>query len=341
MPPRRAVAHASVPGASSSNTDGNRALTTGQEREDESQQRMIDEYWEQRVHTFKIVQPDEWPRDQPARLDETPEQRRRRHENLQGEVPHASTSTSTSHKNGDSTPHYSGDTADDDIYVPPNGYPSISMKHSYVSIAGGSDSGLSSDTYPSDEEELSAEAEKGLITETMEIMPDFRARPKYSLCSSTVRDVEELVKSGRHLEALKRALENAYHNTFATDPTPVFSASIAVYILGRNEKDIPVIDMKFHRTLHFSFRKLLARRLLNGVLIRYPKGYFPRIFGVVEQVGRQRVVLHAYTAYGDFTEKYEKCSACRHSIIAEWKTGDKGKDVEKNGSGRNGDSRAH
>lgn len=308
MPPLRADATSFIPGSPISLPD--RSVNSPSEAGSGSHTELgsssrtetdIDQRWTRWVRTVDVVPPAEWPYDQPDRLDETPGEKRIREGHFGGKPSEDPTDT---------------------IYEPPGGYPSLSMKHPYVSVDGGSDSGLSSDTVPSDDDELSEAAEEKLITETMEIMPDFHARyPRLKKGPHYLHSiaVKKLTKDGRHLAALRLALEGAYKWTFVTDPSPVFSASIAVYRLGRNDKDIPVIDLKFHKNLHFPFRKFLARRLFNSVLTRYPKGYFPRIFGVVEEVGKQKVVLHAYSAYDDSEQRCEKCSACRHSIIVDWK----------------------
>ncbi|KAK5635321.1 hypothetical protein RRF57_011033 [Xylaria bambusicola] len=276
---------------------------------------------DQWLGSFHISPAKPWP-SEGEKLEETPEQRRIRLKHFHDDE------GTEQHDGTPSSGHQDHQTSDEQSQKVE--YPSLSMPHPYIVIPGGSDSGLSSDTIPSVEGQISREEEENLIQETWEVVKDFHnTTPSYKkiVLPNQCAKVEELVKNNQHLAALTRALQDAYDHTFDTHPRHVFSASIHVYKLGRNEAEIPVIKMDFHKGLHFPFRKMLARRLLNGVLIRYPKGYFPRIFGVVEGDEEKQVVLHTYNRYEDHDQKYERCGACRHAIIEQWNEERKGKEV--------------
>ncbi|KAI1276081.1 hypothetical protein F5Y07DRAFT_408665 [Xylaria sp. FL0933] len=124
--------------------------------------------------------------------------------------------------------------------------------------------------------------------------------------------IKELVKHGKHLSALAHALRYGYDFTFERKPHEVFSARI--YIFNRNQKnEVPGIMMRFHKTLNPSFKRYLARRLLNGVLIRYPKGAFPWTFWVAEE-GEPPVILHTYNTH----HTLERCECCR-DLEKQWR----------------------
>ncbi|KAI0521257.1 hypothetical protein F5B22DRAFT_662378 [Xylaria bambusicola] len=273
------------------------------------------------IGTFHISPVKPWP-NEGEKLDETPEQRSIR-------LWYFPDDEDNEHHNGTSSSEHP-DHQTENEQSPKVQYPSLSMPHPYVIIPGGSDSGLSSDSIPSADGKLSKLEEEKLIAETLEVWPDFHVvwpSDEEIAFSNLCAEVEELVKKDLHLAALTRALQDAYDHTFATHPSHAFSVSIEVYKLGRNKAEIPVIKMDFHKKLHFLFRKQLARRLLAGLLIRYPKGYFPRIFGVVEGDEEKQVVLHTYKMHDDRSRKFERCGACRHSIIKQWKEERKGKEV--------------
>ncbi|KAI1346445.1 hypothetical protein F5Y01DRAFT_321717 [Xylaria sp. FL0043] len=124
--------------------------------------------------------------------------------------------------------------------------------------------------------------------------------------------IEELVKRGQHIAALAHALQYSYDFTFERRPHEVFSARI--HIFNRNQKnEVPGIMMRFHKTLNPSFKRYLARRLLNGVLIRYPKGAFPWTFWVAEE-GETLVILHTYNTH----HTLERCECCR-DLEKQWR----------------------
>ncbi|KAI0802160.1 hypothetical protein GGR55DRAFT_683571 [Xylaria sp. FL0064] len=121
--------------------------------------------------------------------------------------------------------------------------------------------------------------------------------------------IKELVKHGKHLSALAHALQYSYDFTFERRPHEVFSARI--HIFNRNQKnEVPGIMMRFHKALNPSFKRYLARRLLNGVSIRYQKGAFPRTFWVAEG-GETPVILHTYNTMEDARHTLERCECCR------------------------------
>ncbi|TGJ85504.1 hypothetical protein E0Z10_g3274 [Xylaria hypoxylon] len=125
--------------------------------------------------------------------------------------------------------------------------------------------------------------------------------------------ISRYVEKGHHLAALIQALDYSCAFTFARDPSEVFSARIHVYSSSTKEK-APGIQMQFRRELKLSFRAFLARRLLRGVLIRYPKGYFPRRFMVVEG-DNIPILLYNVNAR---CSKNEQGRNCHDLIVQQW-----------------------
>ncbi|KAI0426850.1 hypothetical protein F5Y09DRAFT_350858 [Xylaria sp. FL1042] len=121
--------------------------------------------------------------------------------------------------------------------------------------------------------------------------------------------IQELVKQGKHLAALIHALRYSYDFTFEKKPSEVFSARIHIFNINK-KNEVTGITMRFHKALNPSFKRFLARRLLNGVLIRYPKGSFPRTFWVAEG-DETPVILQTYNAVEDVCHKFERCECCR------------------------------
>ncbi|KAI1423356.1 hypothetical protein F5Y12DRAFT_547896 [Xylaria sp. FL1777] len=130
--------------------------------------------------------------------------------------------------------------------------------------------------------------------------------------------IKEFVEHGEHLIALTHALRYSYDFTFEGHPSEVFAARIHVYNLGKKKSKVPGIMMRFYKDLHPAFKRFLARRLLNGVLIRYPKGFFPRTFWVAE--GEEMpVILQTYNAIEHIYHDLERARDVSDAIVRQWR----------------------
>ncbi|KAI1304816.1 hypothetical protein F5Y03DRAFT_168518 [Xylaria venustula] len=129
--------------------------------------------------------------------------------------------------------------------------------------------------------------------------------------------IKGFVKQGDHLAALTHAIQYSSDFTFEGKISEVFSADIHIFNSGK-KKQVPGIMMRFRKPLNSAFKRFLARRLLNGVLIRYPKGFFPRIFCVAEG-DRKQSVLQTCEAVDDFCHTFERGNHYRDLIIQQWR----------------------
>jgi len=131
--------------------------------------------------------------------------------------------------------------------------------------------------------------------------------------------VAKFVKKGQHLSALQVALNYSRRYAFAAaaaDCRNVFTAEIHVYHVGE-EDEAAGICLWFKKKLCMEFRKYVARQLLRGMLIRYPKRYFPRTFWVVEGTVNP-IILLVNDAVGVQEQVYEYGRLIHDAVVRQW-----------------------
>ncbi|KAI1735385.1 hypothetical protein F4680DRAFT_470114 [Xylaria scruposa] len=127
--------------------------------------------------------------------------------------------------------------------------------------------------------------------ETCQMIKTFRPLPhelEDVILPEQCAAIEKHVKDGRHLVALAQAIRFSCDFAFEGDYRDSFMAGIHVYRAGE-EDEAPGIELKFKKQLSLDLRKYIARQLLRGLLLRYPKRSFPRTFWVAE--GEKTILL--------------------------------------------------
>ncbi|KAI0905776.1 hypothetical protein F4823DRAFT_632352 [Ustulina deusta] len=202
-------------------------------------------------------------------------------------------------------------------------FPSLSELHLHEPSSSGSDSGVDSTADSASDRPVPATAPESdiIANETMQTMAALHSISRQAndaLLPTQSAVIKECVKYGEHLAALTHALRYSYDFTFQRNPSEVFSARIHVYNLGK-KNEVPGITMRFYKALHPGFKRFLARRLLNGLLIRYPKAFFPRTFCVAEG-DEEPVVLQTYDAVGSQSYRLGRGrDCCRDVIVQQWR----------------------
>ncbi|KAI1754011.1 hypothetical protein F4782DRAFT_545350 [Xylaria castorea] len=131
--------------------------------------------------------------------------------------------------------------------------------------------------------------------------------------------IEQHVKKGRHLIALAQAIRFSCEFAFEGDCRTSFKAGIHVYHLGEDDEAIGV-ELRFKKQLSLDLRKYIARRLLRGLLLRYPTRSFPRTFWVAEgdtNPVEKRAILLINDAVGT-DDVYELERKIHNILIIQW-----------------------
>ncbi|KAI0550697.1 hypothetical protein F4679DRAFT_583366 [Xylaria curta] len=125
--------------------------------------------------------------------------------------------------------------------------------------------------------------------------------------------IEKHVKEGRHLVALAQAIRFSCDFAFEGDYRDSFKAGIHIYRVGE-EDEAPGIELQFKKQLSLDLRKYIARQLLRGLLLRYPKRSFPRTFWVAEG---ERTILLINGAVGT-DNVYELDRKIHNILVKQW-----------------------
>ncbi|KAI0966898.1 hypothetical protein F4678DRAFT_465979 [Xylaria arbuscula] len=207
-------------------------------------------------------------------------------------------------------------------------FPVRSELRSYMPSSSGSIPSLysvSGPTYPSTSNEPISLTRAEYNIAADETIKTIRTLPPKSRVASDAAlamqcaTIKGLVKQGDHLAALTHALRYSSRFTFEGNINEFFSACIHIFNFDK-KKEVLGIMMRFRKPLNLGFKRFLARRLLNGVLIRYPKGFFPRTFCVAEG-DRKQSVLQTCEAADNFCHTFERGNHCRDLIVQQWRWG--------------------
>ncbi|KAI0182856.1 hypothetical protein EV127DRAFT_414729 [Xylaria flabelliformis] len=127
--------------------------------------------------------------------------------------------------------------------------------------------------------------------------------------------IEKHVKKGRHLVALAQAIRFSCDFAFEGNYRDSFMAGIHIYRIGE-EDEAPGIELQFKKQLSLDLRKYIARQLLRGLLLRYPKRSFPRTFWVAEgdtNPAEKRAILLTNDVVG--TDSVYELDRKNHNIL--------------------------
>ncbi|KAI3331752.1 hypothetical protein HD806DRAFT_518695 [Xylariaceae sp. AK1471] len=128
--------------------------------------------------------------------------------------------------------------------------------------------------------------------------------------------VEECVEKGWHLAALVWALNYSCETAFEGNYSKIFTAGIHVFHLG-GEDEAPGTFLRFRKRLSLELKQYVARQLLRGILIRYPRRSFPRTFWVTEG-NADPLILQINNAVGTHMEVYEHGRVIHDAIVRQW-----------------------
>ncbi|KAI8946673.1 hypothetical protein F4801DRAFT_583176 [Xylaria longipes] len=159
--------------------------------------------------------------------------------------------------------------------------------------------------------------------ETHEIFKIFRAIPhelEDVILPEQCAAIEKYVKKGRHLVALAQALRFTCDFAFEGDCKDVFKAGVRVFRMGEADEALGV-ELWFKKQLSLDFKKYIARRLLRGLLLRYPMRSFPRTFWIAEGdtnlVGNP-IILLVNNAVGTRSDAYELGRRIHNILVTQW-----------------------
>ncbi|KAI0478123.1 hypothetical protein F4859DRAFT_478682 [Xylaria cf. heliscus] len=133
-----------------------------------------------------------------------------------------------------------------------------------------------------------------------------------------------VIKDNILLENLLLALSTATlvssRFAFEGDYGKVFQAGVTVFY-GGDEDEVVGIELRFLKELSFDVKKYVARRLIRGLLIRYPPESFPRTFMVAETDPdrvEKPLVLVINVAGKLAGEVYEKGTKMHDLLVGQW-----------------------
>ncbi|KAI0451617.1 hypothetical protein F5B21DRAFT_507100 [Xylaria acuta] len=131
--------------------------------------------------------------------------------------------------------------------------------------------------------------------------------------------IEQHVKKGLHLAALSQALRFSCDFTFEGNRKDIFTAGIHTFAAGE-EDEAPGVELWFKKKLSLDLRKYIARRLLRGLLVRYPVKSFPRTFWVAQgdELAEHPVILFINDAVGTDNDVYELDWKIHDILVEQW-----------------------